>query len=87
MIAPMIALGIPAAPECTFVAVLALVLLGPKKLPVMARSCAKLLCELQNAKEEFTREILQIPIPPKIQEPLEKKVHQAVLDSAHFKKE
>jgi TatA/E family protein of Tat protein translocase len=73
---PLLAFGLPAAPEWTFIAVLALILFGPKKLPDLARRCAKLLAEFHHAKEEFQREILQVPAPPKIQEPLEKKSYQ-----------
>ena len=71
---PFLAFGLPAAPEWTFIGVLALILFGPKKLPGLARSCAKVLAEFQKAKEEFQREILQIPELPQIKEPLEKKV-------------
>ena len=77
MITPFLAFGLPAAPEWTFIGILALILFGPKKLPGLARGCAKLLAEFQHAKEEFQREILQIPAPPKIQEPPEKKAYQA----------
>ena len=82
-----LAFGFPAAPECTFLLILAFILVGPKKLPLIARSCAKLLGELQNAKDELTREILQIPIVPKIQEPREKKIHQSVPDTFNKKKD
>ncbi len=72
----LIAFGLPAVPECSFIIVLALLLFGPKKLPLLARQFAKLLAEFQEAKEEFHKEILLIPHTPKIQEPLEKKVYQ-----------
>ncbi len=72
---PLLAFGLPAAPECIFVALLALVLFGPKKLPGLARGLASILGELQKAKEEFQREILQLPPLPKIQEPLEKRLY------------
>ena len=85
MMTIVLAFGLPAAPECTFLLILAFILVGPKKLPLIARSCAKLLGELQNAKDELTREILQIPVLPKIQEPPEKKIHQSAPDN--FKKE
>lgn len=85
MITLVLAFGLPAAPECTFLLILAFILVGPKKLPLLARSCAKLLGELQNAKDELTREILQIPVLPKIQEPPEKKIHQSAPDN--FKNE
>ena len=72
-----LAFGMPAAPECIFVAILALVLFGPKKLPSLARNLAAILGELQKAKEEFQRELFQLPPLPKIQEPLDKKIFQA----------
>lgn len=71
-----LAFGLPAAPEWTVIGVLALVLFGPKKLPEMARLCAKVVAEFQKAKEELHREILQIPKLPEIREPLEKKKYQ-----------
>jgi Sec-independent protein translocase protein TatA len=71
----MLAFGLPAAPECTFILILALLLFGPKKMPMIARRFAKILADLNLAKEEFQREILLIPPAPKIQEPLEKKIH------------
>lgn len=74
-ISTLLAFGLPATPECTFILILALLLFGPKKLPILARGFAKLLADLQGAKEEFQREILLIPPTPKIQEPLEKKTH------------
>ena len=74
---PLLAFGLPAAPEWTFIGILALLLFGPKKIPGLARGCAKVLAELQSAKEEFQREILQIPAPPKIKEPEEKRPYQA----------
>lgn len=82
-----LAFGLPAAPECTFLLILAFILVGPKKLPLIARSCAKLLGELQNAKDELTREILQIPVLPKVQEPPEKKIHQFVPDTFNKKED
>jgi TatA/E family protein of Tat protein translocase len=90
MIALFLAFGLPAAPEWTFIGVLALILFGPKKLPGLARGCAKVLAEFQKAKEEFEREILQIPELPQIKEPLEKKVfspQQPSSDLTHVKKE
>jgi sec-independent protein translocase protein TatB len=72
-----IAFGLPAAPECLFIGILALLLFGPKKLPALARGVAELLNEFQKAKEEFRREICELPPLPKIQEPAEKRVFQA----------
>ena len=66
---PFLAFGMPAAPEWIFIAILALVLLGPKKLPELARGIAKALGELQKAKEDFHREISGVPPLPKIQPP------------------
>ena len=66
---PVLAFGMPAAPEWIFIAILALVLLGPKKLPELARGIGKALGELQKAKEDFRREISGIPPLPKIESP------------------
>lgn len=73
-----LAFGLPAAPEWLFIAVLALILFGPKKLPSLARGLAEVLSEFQKAKEEFKREICELPPLPKIQEPADKKPFQAV---------
>ena len=73
----LLAFGLPAAPEWTFIGILALILFGPKKLPGLARACAKVIAEFQSAKEEFQREILQIPAPPQIKEPQEKRPYQS----------
>ena len=64
---PVLAFGMPAAPEWIFIAILALVLFGPKKLPELARGLGKALGELQKAKEDFHREITGVPPLPKIQ--------------------
>jgi len=72
-----LAFGLPAAPEWLFIGVLALILFGPKKLPSLARGLAEILSEFQKAKEEFHREIRELPPLPKIQEPAEKKAFQA----------
>ena len=66
---PFLAFGMPAAPEWIFIAILALVLLGPKKLPELARGIGKALGELQKAKEDFRREISGVPPIPKIESP------------------
>jgi len=66
---PVLAFGMPAAPEWIFIAILALVLLGPKKLPELARGIGKALGELQKAKEDFRREISGVPPMPKIESP------------------
>ncbi len=64
-----LAFGMPAAPEWIFIGILALVLLGPKKLPELARGLGKALGELQKAKEDFQREITGVPPLPKIESP------------------
>jgi len=66
---PVLAFGMPAAPEWIVIAILALVLLGPKKLPELARGIGKALGELQKAKEDFRREISGVPPLPKIESP------------------
>jgi sec-independent protein translocase protein TatA len=71
-----LAFGMPAAPEWIFIGILALVLLGPKKLPELARGIGKALGELQKAKEDFRREISGVPPLPKI-EPQSGKVAQS----------
>lgn len=65
----LLAFGMPAAPEWIFIGILALVLLGPKKLPELARGIGKALGELQKAKEDFHREISGVPSMPKIEAP------------------
>lgn len=65
----LLAFGMPAAPEWLFLAILALVLFGPKKLPELARGLGKALGELQKAKEDFRREITGVPSLPKIESP------------------
>ena len=72
-----LAFGLPAAPEWLFISILALVLFGPKKLPSLARGLAEIISEFQKAKQEFQREICELPPLPKIQEPAEKKQFQA----------
>ena len=69
MMIPILAFGMPAAPEWIFIGILALVLFGPKKLPELARGLGKALAELQKAKEDFHREITGVPPLPKIQSP------------------
>lgn len=66
---PLLAFGMPAAPEWIFIGILALVLFGPKKLPELARGLGKAMAELQKAKEDFHREITGVPPLPKIQQP------------------
>ncbi len=75
-----LAFGLPAAPEWLFIGILALILFGPKKLPSIARGLAELLSEFQKAKDEFKREICELPPLPKIQEPSEKKPHLGKLE-------
>jgi Sec-independent protein translocase protein TatA len=70
----MVAFGLPATPELMFLGLLSLLLFGPKKLPAIAKGFGKLMAELQKAKEEFRREILNIPSLPEIKEPQEKKI-------------
>ena len=69
MTTPLLAFGMPAAPEWIFIGILALVLFGPKKLPELARGLGKAMAELQKAKEDFHREITGVPPLPKIQQP------------------
>ncbi len=66
---PILAFGMPAAPEWIFIGILALVLFGPKKIPEIARGLGKALGELQRAKEDFHREITGVPPLPKIESP------------------
>jgi len=66
---PILAFGMPAAPEWIFIGILALVLFGPKKIPEIARGLGKALGELQRAKEDFHREITGVPPLPKITPP------------------
>lgn len=82
-----LAFGLPAAPEWLFIGILALVLFGPKKLPSLARGLAEIFHEFQKAKEEFHREICELPPLPKIQEPPEKKVFQAQVSAEVKNKE
>ena len=62
-----LAFGMPAAPEWIVIAILALILLGPRKLPDLARGIGKALGEIQKAKEDFQREIHGVPPLPKIE--------------------
>lgn len=62
-----LAFGMPAAPEWIVIAILALILLGPRKLPDLARGLGKALGEIQKAKEDFQREIRGVPPIPKIE--------------------
>jgi Sec-independent protein translocase protein TatA len=64
-----LAFGFPAAPEWIFIGSLALLLLGPKKMPQVARQVAHLFGEFQKAQEAFRRELLEIPQLPEIQKP------------------
>jgi TatA/E family protein of Tat protein translocase len=66
---PILAFGMPAAPEWIFIGILALVLFGPKRIPEIARGLGKALGELQRAKEDFHREISGVPPLPKIESP------------------
>ena len=66
---PLLAFGMPAAPEWIFIGILALVLFGPKKIPELARGIGKALGELQKAKEDFHRAISGVPPLPKIEPP------------------
>ena len=77
----LLAFGMPATPELIFLGILALILFGPKKLPELARGFGKALAELQKAKEEFRREIFQVPPIPEIKEPEEKKTYQPATPS------
>ncbi|HLB32728.1 MAG: hypothetical protein A3F67_05600 [Verrucomicrobia bacterium RIFCSPHIGHO2_12_FULL_41_10] len=82
MLSPL-AFGMPATPELIFLGILALILFGPKKLPELARGFGKAMAEFQKAKEEFQREILQVPPLPEIKEPLEKKAFTRSEPSLH----
>lgn len=62
-----LAFGMPAAPEWIVIAILALILLGPRKLPDLARGLGRALGEIQKAKEDFQREIRGVPPLPKIE--------------------
>jgi sec-independent protein translocase protein TatA len=62
-----LAFGMPAAPEWIVIGILALILLGPRKLPDLARGIGKALGEIQKAKEDFQREIHGVPPLPKIE--------------------
>jgi sec-independent protein translocase protein TatA len=62
-----LAFGMPAAPEWIVIGILALILLGPRKLPDLARGLGKALGEIQKAKEDFQREIRGVPPLPKIE--------------------
>lgn len=64
----------PAAPEWIFIAVLTLILFGPKRIPEIARGLGKALGELQRAKEDFHREISGVPPMPKIEQPVGREV-------------
>jgi sec-independent protein translocase protein TatA len=66
---PLLAFGMPAAPEWIVIGILALILFGPKKIPEIARGLGKALGELQRAKEDFHREITGVPPLPKIASP------------------
>lgn len=66
---PILAFGMPAAPEWIFIGILALVLFGPKRIPEIARGLGRALGELQRAKEDFHREISGVPPLPKIEQP------------------
>ena len=74
-----LAFGMPAAPEWIFIGILALVLLGPKKLPELARGIGKALGELQKAKEDFHREISGVPQLPKIEAPSGMEAYKATV--------
>ena len=62
-----LAFGMPAAPEWIVIGILALILLGPRKLPDLARGIGKALGAIQKAKEDFQREIHGVPPLPKIE--------------------
>jgi len=59
----------PAAPEWIVIAVVALILLGPKKLPDLAKVIGRALGEIQRARDDFHREITGVPPLPKIEIP------------------
>lgn len=59
-------------PEIIFLAVLALVIIGPKQLPEVARTLGRMLNELRRASNSFTEEFRQqVKIDPiRLDEPL-----------------
>jgi Tat protein translocase TatB subunit len=67
-------------PEIVFLAVLALVVIGPKQLPEVARTLGRLLNELRRASNSFSEELRQQvkidPIRLEDQKPPEKKEAQ-----------
>lgn len=76
----------PGTPEWMFLCILALILFGPKKLPGIAKGFGKFIAELQKAKEEFRREILNIPSLPEIKQPQDRQIHQSHLHTNHSSK-
>lgn len=80
---PILAFGMPAAPEWIFIAILALILFGPKRIPEIARGLGRALGELQRAKEDFHREISGVPTLPKIEQPAGREISgKSVSESA-----
>ena len=64
-----LAFGMPAAPEWIVISIVALILLGPKKLPDLAKGIGRALGEIQRAREDFHREFTGLPPLPKIETP------------------
>jgi TatA/E family protein of Tat protein translocase len=53
---PLFALGMPGMQEWLVIAVVALVVFGPRKLPEIARTLGRSVQEFRKAKDEFTAE-------------------------------
>ncbi len=65
-------------PEIIFLAILALVVIGPKQLPEVARTLGRLLNELRRASNSFSEELRsQVKIDPiRLEEKMEQKAHK-----------
>jgi sec-independent protein translocase protein TatB len=81
-------------PEIIFLAILALVVIGPKQLPEVARTIGRVLNELRRASSSLTEEIrqhtkidpirLDDPIPPVKEEVGEAVTHENIEEGGHF---
>ncbi|MBS1969033.1 MAG: twin-arginine translocase TatA/TatE family subunit [Bdellovibrionales bacterium] len=65
-------------PEIIFLAILALVVIGPKQLPEVARTLGRLLNELRRASNSFSEELrAQVKIDPiRLEDKPEQKAHK-----------